>query len=234
MAISIGKRFRDARKYYLGTDNYAAGEQAGICAKNLLPDGGDYVDFVGRTGAQNAIERMNGVAATAGDKFHERDRMADDLDRTKAKDNVRNALRNFPDLKLLVGIWSYNAPAIVDVVKETGKRKELTVIAFDAEKLAIDQLGEGMIDALVVQNPYEIGYQGARLLKAMVQADEATLKEMFPDPESENGDLYDTGLKIVVPGADSLLKAEMFSPKTEFFDLPKFREWLAAHNLESS
>ncbi len=177
---------------------------------------------------------MDGVVAAAGEKFHERDRMADDLDRTKARENVRNALRNFPDLKLLVGIWSYNAPAIVDIVEETGRRQALTIIAFDAEKLAIDQMGEGMIDALVVQNPYEIGYQGARLLKAMVQDDKATIGEMFPHPEGKNGDLYDTGLKVVVPNADSPLKGEMFSPKTEFFDLPKFREWLAAHNLESS
>ncbi|HTU26746.1 MAG TPA: substrate-binding domain-containing protein, partial [Pirellulales bacterium] len=34
------KEFRDARRFYVGTDNYLAGEQAGICAKNLLPEGG--------------------------------------------------------------------------------------------------------------------------------------------------------------------------------------------------
>ncbi len=120
-ATWIAQRFRDARRFYVGTDNLTAGEQAGICAKNLLPDGGDFVDFVGRTGAQNAIERMDGLAESAGEKFHEKDRMADDFDRTKARDNVRNALRNFPDLKMLVGIWSYNAPAIVDIVKEIGQ-----------------------------------------------------------------------------------------------------------------
>ncbi|HEX4144071.1 MAG TPA: substrate-binding domain-containing protein [Pirellulales bacterium] len=228
------KRFRDARQFYLGTNNYAAGGQAGICARNLVPDGGDYVDFVGRTGAQNAIDRMDGVKAACGDKLHERDRMPDDMDRTKAKDNVRNALRNFPDVKLLIGIWSYNAPAIVQVVEETGKRKELKIVTFDAEKMAIDQMGDGMIDAMVVQNPYEIGYQCTRLLKALVQDDKATVAEMFPHPETDEGDLYDTGLKIVVPGADSPLKADMFAPKTEFFELPAFRQWLADHHLESS
>jgi ribose transport system substrate-binding protein len=228
------KLFRESRRYYLGTDNYLAGEQAGICLKNLRPDGGDYVDFVGRTGAQNAIERMDGLAKAAGDKFHERGRMGDDTDRTKARENVRNALHNFPDLKALVGIWSYNAPAIVDIAEEAGRRKELTIVTFDAEKLALEQMGDGMIDAMVVQNPYEIGYQGVRLLRAMAQDDKATLAEMFPHPESENGDLYDTGLKIVAPGADSPLKAEMFSSSTEFFDLPKFRQWLADHKLESS
>jgi ribose transport system substrate-binding protein len=226
--------FHDARRFYLGTDNYVAGEQAGICARVLVPEGGDFVDFVGRTGAQNAIDRMAGLAKACGEKLHERDRMGDDMDRAKAKENVRTALRNFPDVKLLVGIWSYNAPAIVDIVEEAGKRKDLKILTFDAEKLAIDRMGEGMIDAMVVQNPYEIGYQGARLFKAMVQDDQATIGEMFPHADVKDGDCYDSGLKIVIPNADSPLKAEMFSPKTEFFELPKFKEWLAAHHLESS
>ena len=122
--------------------------------------------FVGRTGAHNAIERMDGLKEAAGDKFKELDRMGTRRDRTKARDNVRNALRNHPDLKLLAGIWSYNAPAIVDVIQETGKRKDVKVVVFDAEKLAIDQMGDGMIDAMIVQNPYDMGYQTARLLKA--------------------------------------------------------------------
>jgi ribose transport system substrate-binding protein len=228
------EKFRDARKFYLGTDNLKAGNQAGIAARNLMSEGGDYVDFVGRTGAQNAIERMDGFAASVGDKFQERDRMPDEMDRTKARDNVRNALRNFPDLKMLVGIWSYNAPAIVDVVKEAGKRQDLKIVTFDAEKLAIEQMGDGMIDVLVVQDPYAIGYQAARLLKAMVQKDDVTIKEMFPNADSPDGDLFDTGLKIVVPNADSPLKADMFDGKTEFFDLPAFRKWLSDHHLESS
>ncbi|HTU24647.1 MAG TPA: substrate-binding domain-containing protein, partial [Pirellulales bacterium] len=196
--------------------------------------GGDFVEFVGRTGAQNAIDRMAGLGAACGDKLHERDRMGDDMDRAKAKENVRTALRNYPDLKMLVGIWSYNAPAIVDIVEETGKRKDLKVLTFDAEKLAIDRMNEGLIDAMVVQNPYEIGYQGARLFKAMVADDKATIAEMFPSTSDPDGDCYDTGLKIVIPNSDSPLKADMFSPKTEFFELPKFKEWLAAHHLESS
>lgn len=227
------ERFRKARKYYIGTDNLVAGRELGIAAKNLAPDGGGYVDFVGRTGAQNAMERMDGFKEAAGAKFQELDRMADDLDRTKARDNVRNALRNFPDLKVLVGIWSYNAPAIVDVVRETKSRAQLKILTFDAEKLAIEQMSEGDIDVMAVQNPFRMGYESVRLLKAMVEKDEATIREMFPHPDNPDGDLYDTGLKIVVP-AGSPLKAEMFGKNTEFLDLDAFKKWLAQYNLESS
>lgn len=38
-----------------------------------------------------------------------------------------------------------------------------------------------MVDVMVVQNPYQMGYQGVRLLKALVQNDEKTIKEMLPN-----------------------------------------------------
>jgi ribose transport system substrate-binding protein len=226
--------YRDARLAFIGTDNRAGGRELGKCAKGLRPDGGKYVTFVGRSGAQNAIERIDGFAEGAGDKFKALDKMEDENDRTRARDNVRNAIRNHPDLNTLVGIWSYNAPAIADVVKETGRRKDFTVVVFDAEPLAIQQIGEGLIDAMVVQNPYQMGYQGVRLLKALVQKDRATVKEMLPNEGKPEGDIIDTGLKVVVPDAGSPLKPEMFDKKTEFLKLGAFQKWLEKNHLTGS
>ena len=84
--------------------------------------------FVGRTGAQNAIERIDGFAEGAGDKFVANDKMADDTNKSVARENVRNAIRNHQGLNVLVGIWSYNAPAIVDVVRELDRRKDFTIV----------------------------------------------------------------------------------------------------------
>ena len=44
----------------------------------------------------------------------------------------------------MVGIWSYNAPAIVDVVREKNARDKLTVVAFDAEPKAVEEMGKSM------------------------------------------------------------------------------------------
>ncbi len=228
------ERYRDARSYYLGTDNRVGGQQLGVAAKNLLPEGGGYVQFVGRTGAQNAIERMDGFKESVGDKYQELDRMGDQNDRTKAQENVTAALRNFPDVKILVGIWSYNAPAIVQVVTKEDKRDKLKIVTFDAEKLAIEQMGEGGIDAMIVQNPFKMGHEAVHILKAMVEKDEAALKELFPNQGQPDGDLLDTGLKVVVPGPDSPLKPDMFGEKTEFLELDAFKKWLAGYQLESS
>jgi ribose transport system substrate-binding protein len=229
------EKMRDARFAYLGTDNLAGGKELGKCIKYLRPSGGQYVTFVGRTGAQNAIERVTGVKEGAGDKFKALDNMGDDNDRIKARENVRNAIRNHPNLNVVVGIWSYNAPAIVDVVKELDKRQALTVVAFDAEPIAIDQMGEGMIDAMVVQNPYQMGYQGVRLMKALVEKDQKTIQEMLPEKDKNpDGDIYDTGLKVVVPDEGSPFKPEVFEKKTQFLKLSDFKQWLKKYNLTGS
>src|SRR5262249_5640643 len=156
--------------------------------------------------------------------------MPDDTNRTRARENVRNALTNHPSLKVLVGIWSYNAPAIVDVVREKGIRDKVKVVAFDAEPVAIAEMGKGMIDAMVVQNPFEMGYQGVRLMKALVEKDEKTIKEVLPGKDKPDGDLYDTGLKVVVPDEGSPLKADLFDKKAQFLKLSQFREWLEKYN----
>ena len=166
--------------------------------------------------------------------------MADQIERDQAKENVRTALINHPKLNTLVGIWSYNAPAIVDVLEDNAEQKQkrtYTVVTFDAEPIAIKKMAEGWIDAMVVQNPYEMGYQATRLMKALVQDDQKTIKEMLPKLGHEGGDIYDTGLKIVVPDAGSPLKPETFDNKEKNikgYRLSDFQDWMKKYNLTGS
>ena len=107
-------------------------------------------------------------------------------------------------------------------------------MAFDAEPIAIQEIGAGNIDAMVVQNPYEMGYQGVRLMKALYENDQKTVQTMFPRHGQPDGDLYDTGLKVVVPNDKSPLGPALFGPKSEFLTLDKFKAWLSKYRLEGS
>ena len=227
-------QFRDARFAFIGTDNLTGGKVLGTCAKGLKADGGEYVTFVGRTGAQNAIERIDGFGQGAGEKFVAKDKMADDTDKALARENVRNAIRNHAGLNVLVGIWSYNAPAIVDVVRELDRRKDFTVVVFDAEPGAITAMKDGQIDAMVVQNPFMMGYQGVKLMQAMIADDKAAIAELLPNHGQPEGDIIDTGLKVIVPGDDSPLNADQFDKSVEFLALPAFQEWLIKYGLTGS
>jgi len=223
-----------ARAGFIGTINKQAGVELGKALVGLRPEGGQYVTFVGQTGAQNAIERVSGVKEGAGAKFESRDNMADAVDLSKARQNVRDAISNHPQLNALVGIWSYNAPAIVDVLKEKGDRSKYSVAVFDAEPQAIVGMGEGNIDVMIVQNPYEMGFRGIKLLKALATNDEAGIKEIFPKHGEPGGETNDTGLKVVVPDTGSPLKAEMFGPTVQFMKLSDFQNWMKQYNLQGS
>ncbi len=228
------KNYPDARFAFIGTNNEQAGVELGKALTGLRPDGGQYVTFVGQTGAQNAIERVSGVKQGAGAKFESRDNMADMVDPSRARQNVRDAVANHPQLNALVGIWSYNAPAIVDVLREQGNRSKYAVAVFDAEPQAIEAMSAGDIDVMIVQNPYEMGYRGIKLLEALASGDQATVKELFPTHGQPGGDVNDTGLKVIVPDAGSQLSAEVFGPTSQFMKLSDFRDWLKKYNLQGS
>jgi ribose transport system substrate-binding protein len=232
--------YRDARTYYVGTDNIVGGRALGTAAKALLEDkgykSGGYVQFAGFTDNDNARSRMDGVKETIGSAYEEFSREADDMNLQRARDNVRNAILNRGDkLVALIGIWAYNAPAIADVVTETKTRDKLVVATFDAQAGAIADMEQGRIDVMVVQNPFDMGVQTCRIVKAMVGDDEATLKEMFPKQGQPDGDIYTTGLRVVVPAAKSPVKPSLFDPKVvEYMLLPDFRAWLNKYKLQSS
>ena len=231
--------FRDARSHYIGTDNVVGGRTLGTATRALLEakgaTGGGYVQFAGFTDNDNARSRMNGVKEAIGPGYVERDRMADEMDLPRARDNVRNATQNHKDLVALVGIWAYNAPAIADVLAESGTRDHYVVATFDAQDLAIGHMEKGRIDAMVVQNPFEMGVQTVRLLKALIENDAGAIAEMFPRAGQPDGDIHTTGLRVVVPDAASPVKADLFDPKVvEFITLPDFKAWLAKYNLTSS
>jgi len=231
--------FRDARSFYIGTDNIVGGRTLGTATKALLEakgtKAGAYVQYAGFTDNDNARSRMNGVKEAIGDQYTEKDRMPDGMDLIKARDNVRNAIQNHQDVVAQIGIWAYNAPAIADVVKETVTRDKFVVATFDAQDLAIAAMEQGNIDVMVVQNPFDMGVQTVRLLKAMIQDDQATIKEMIPNQGKPDGDIYTTGLRVVVPKADSPVNSKLFDPKVvEFMLLSDFKAWLEKFGLHSS
>jgi ribose transport system substrate-binding protein len=160
------------RAAYVGTDNVAAGRQAGTLIKEAIPEGGQIMLFVGKSDARNAQERTQGIReALQGSNIQIIDVRTDDTDRVRAKSNVSDTLVKYPEVKGLVGLWSYNGPAIVNAVKEAGKTDQVKIIAFDEEDETLAGIRSGAIYATVVQQPYEFGYQAIKLMAQAAKGD---------------------------------------------------------------
>ena len=160
------------RECYVGTDNVAAGRQAGELIKEALPQGGKIALFVGKLDARNAQERLQGIKETiGGTKIEVIDVRTDDTDQVRAKANVSEMLVAHPDVAVLVGLWSYNGPAIVNAVRDAGKIGQVKIVAFDEDDETLTGVKQGAIVGTVVQQPFEFGYQSITLLERALKGD---------------------------------------------------------------
>lgn len=164
------------RALYIGTDNVAAGRQAGELIKEALPEGGKIMLFVGKSDARNAAERLQGIKeALAGSKVEILDVRTDDTDRARAKTNAADTLVKHPDVAAMVGLWSYNGPAILNALKEAGKAGQVKIICFDEEDETLAGVKSGNIFATVVQQPYEFGYQSVKIMAQILKGDKSAI-----------------------------------------------------------
>lgn len=176
------------RAFYLGTDNIAAGRAAGALVKEALPQGGTIMVFVGKKDQQNAKERFQGLNEALKDSAVKvLDLRADDGDRARAKANAADTLVKHPDIAGMVGLWAYNAPAILSALKDAGHLGKVKVVAFDEEDETLAGVKAGTVHGTVVQQPYEFGYQSMKLMARHLAGDTAFIpadKSMFVPTET--------------------------------------------------
>lgn len=164
------------RTLYIGTDNVAAGRQAGELIKEALPNGGKIMVFVGKSDARNAAERFQGIKESLqGSKIEIIDIRTDDTDRARAKTNAADTLVKYPDVAALVGLWSYNGPAILNAVKDANKVGQVKIVCFDEEDETLAGVKDGAIFATVVQQPFEFGYQSVKLMTQILKGDRSVI-----------------------------------------------------------
>ncbi len=160
------------RACYLGTDNRAAGKQAGELIKQALPQGGKIMVFVGNMDVENARARLNGIKeALNRSNVQIIDVRTDDTDTLRAKANAADILVNYPEITAMVGLWSYNGPAILNAVKDAGKVGQVKIVCFDEDDATLAGVREGSIFGTVVQQPYEFGYQSVKLMAKVLGGD---------------------------------------------------------------
>jgi len=164
------------RLCYIGTDNVSAGCEAGKLIKELLPEGGEIVMFVGKIDAQNAKERIQGIEEELKDtEIQILDIRTDNIDRVRAKANVNDVLVKYPEVDCLVGLWSYNGPMILAAVKDAGKLGQIHIVAFDEEEDVLNGVKDGFIYGTIVQQPFEFGYQSVHVLTRYLQGDQTVI-----------------------------------------------------------
>ena len=121
-----------------------------------------------------ALEHFQGIReALAGGTIEILDVRTDESDFARAKRNAEDALSRYANLDMMVGLWAYNTPQIYNAVKAAGKGGSLKIVGFDEDQQTLKGISEGVIDATVVQQPYEFGYQSMKGMVRVLGGDKA-------------------------------------------------------------
>ncbi|MDQ6653871.1 MAG: sugar-binding protein [Acidobacteriota bacterium] len=164
------------RSLYLGADNRAAGRQAGELIKKALPQGGKIMVFVGKRDVQNARERFEGLKESLqGSKMEIIDLLTDDADPSRARQNAYETLNKYPDIAGMVGLWSYNGPAILQALRPAGKLGQIKIVCFDDERATLAAIKEGTIFGTVAQQPFEYGYRAVQMAGKILRGDRSVI-----------------------------------------------------------
>jgi ribose transport system substrate-binding protein len=145
------------------TDNVAAAEQVPeLMAKELGKQGGEVAFIPFQQGTLTNEQREEGFKN--GLKKHpELELVAEQSSQSNyntALQVTEDILTAHPDLD---AIFAANEPGVLgaaEAVRQDGKAGEIVIIGWDASPDEIQGVDDGVISALVVQNPFRMGYDG--------------------------------------------------------------------------
>lgn len=166
---------------YIGTDNYAAGQMAAQAALDGV-EGQLTVGIVNYDiSSANGQERERGAV----DAFEQsgRARVAAVIntlaEAARAQADTAAMLAEHPEINVLLAFNEPTSVGAADAVEGMGLAEEVFLVGFDSNVATIDGLQDGTVDALIVQNPYAMGYLGVesayRLLSGQGGSPEATV-----------------------------------------------------------
>jgi len=143
----------------VATDNYAGGALAAVRMGQILNGKGKIAEVAVQPGSASTMAREQGFEDMLkkdypGIKMVDKQYgMADFAQSLKVSENMLTAT---PDLN---GMFASNESSSVGAVRALKEKSGVKLVGFDASPQLIDALKSGVVDSLVVQDPFQMGYK---------------------------------------------------------------------------
>lgn len=157
---------------FIATNNYEAGKMGARELGRLLNGQGTAAVIMNAPGSASTMDRERGfddVMRTEFPNIQIVARQYGQSDRSKAMTATENILTAHPDLN---GIFASAEPSSVGAalaLKSRGLAGKVKFVAFDSSDTMIEDLKNGVIDAMVVQDPFKMGFEAVETLVEKLQ-----------------------------------------------------------------
>jgi len=146
----------------IGTDNVEVGRQlARALAEQIGPDGGKVVMVGSSPGISTVDQRIQGfeeeIATFENIEFIGTQYAGNEV--SQAQNMFSSLLSANPDLVGVASPSENPSMGVAGAIRNAGVSDTVAAAGVDASEAQIELLREGILDALVIQQPYEMGYQ---------------------------------------------------------------------------
>ncbi len=164
--VTVDGDIKDSKRIaFVGTNNEAAGETGAKELISLMGEAGEVAILTEpnvdlhreRTqGYRNILDQYPGISVVAVE-----DTSANPDD---AYAGAMNAIQNNPELDAIVCTDYFGGSAAAIAVEETGNVGKITIVAMDRSSYVLEKIGQGVIDATLVQQTALMPYYALRIL----------------------------------------------------------------------
>jgi ribose transport system substrate-binding protein len=178
---------------FLATDNYEAGKMAARELGRLLNGRGTAAVVMHAPGSGSTMDRERGfdeVMKTDFPAIQVVARQFGQSDRAKAMTAAENILTAYPDLD---GIFASSEPSSVGAalaLKSRGLAGKVKLVAFDSSDTMIEDLRKGVIEAMVVQDPFRMGFEAVKTVVDKINGHTPPKRIDLPAQLIRRDDLY--------------------------------------------
>ena len=152
---------------FVATDNYEAGQTAARTLAKLVNGKGKVAVVMHAPGSVSTTDRERGFDDVMAREFPGIRIVARQFgmaSRAKSLEATENILTAHPDLDGLFASTEPSSSGASLALKGRGLSGKIKFVAFDSSDTMIEDLKGGTIDAMVVQDPFRIGYEAVRTL----------------------------------------------------------------------
>lgn len=152
---------------FIATDNYGGGVMGGRRLAEILGKHGEVAMIAVAPGSASTLAREQGFKDTLAKEFPGVKLVAWQYGMAQYAQSLlvtEDILTAHPRLDGIFASNESSTVGAVQAVKARGLAKKLKIVGFDSSPSLLDDLRAGNIDSLVLQNPFQMGYQGLKAL----------------------------------------------------------------------
>ena len=150
---------------YVSTDNRQGGVVAARRMGEKLGGKGKVAILGGKRGSVSTAERGQGFGQANKNEIpgiQIVQWLYGEASATKSLSAAEDILTSHPDLNGLFASNESSTVGAVSAIRQSNLTGKLTLVGFDATPDLVNNIKDGAIDSLVIQNPFKMGYEGVR------------------------------------------------------------------------